>query len=194
MTGGGNLVWVGVLRVTGMGPGQGIAMAEDTKNFAAWMRASDVQSSISRCADIFNCGVLNSGNSAGVVFESAVTLLLINLSDLLQKAKADGNRVSFSDDMEVTEAIPDVTELVRTCRNAACHVSSGEHKIDFGKFTFCVASGYGPSAYVINGHTMGCDFADDIAVYYGKNRVYLRRHLLRSFQQVAPLYQQEGSW
>jgi len=169
-------------------------MAEDTKNFAAWMRASDVQSSIARCADLFNCGVLSSGNSAGVVFESSVTLLLIHLSDLLQKAKADGHRVAFSDDMEVTEAIPDVTELVRTCRNAACHVSSGDHKIDMGKFTFCVASGYGPGAFVIDDQRMGCDYADDIAIYYGKNRVYLRRHLLRSFEQVAQMYRQDGSW
>jgi hypothetical protein len=169
-------------------------MAEDTKNFAVWMRAADIQSSVTRCADIFNSGVFNAGSSAGVVFESAVTLVLVHLNDLLQKAKLDGQRINFADDMEVTESMTDVTDLVRACRNAACHVTSGEHKIDAGKFTFCVTSGYGPQAFVINGHEMGCDYADDIAVYYGKNRVYLKRHLLRSFELVAQIYRHEGSW
>ena len=156
-------------------------MAEDTKNFAAWMRAADIQSSVSRCADLFNCGVFNPSSSAGVLFESAVTLLLVHLNDLLQKAKLDGQRIDFADDMEVTEAMVDVTDLVRACRNAACHVTSGEHKIDSGKFTFCVTSGYGPNA-------------DDIAIYYGRNRIYLKRHLLRSFELVAQIYRNEGSW
>ncbi|MCY1427086.1 hypothetical protein D9M71_429170 [compost metagenome] len=169
-------------------------MAEDTKNFAAWMRAADIQSSVTRCADVFNSGVFNAGSSAGVMFESAVTLVLVHLNDLLQKAKLDGQRINFDDDMEVTESMTDVTDLVRACRNAACHVTSGEHKIDAGKFTFCVASGYGPRAFVINDQEMGCDYADDIAVYYGKNRVYLKRHLLRSFELVAQIYRNEGSW
>ena len=169
-------------------------MAEDTKNFAAWMRAADIQSSVSRCADLFNCGVFNPSSSAGVLFESAVTLLLVHLNDLLQKAKLDGQRIDFADDMEVPEAMVDVTDLVRACRNAACHVTSGEHKIDSGKFTFCVTSGYGPNAFVINGQEMGCDYADDIAIYYGRNRIYLKRHLLRSFELVAQIYRNEGSW
>lgn len=169
-------------------------MAEDTKNFALWMRASDIQSSIARCVKLFNCGVLSPDNSSDVLFESAVTLLLIHLNDLLQKAKSDGKRVSFSDDMQVSDSMTDVTDLVRACRNAACHVTSGEHKVDFGKFTFCVASGYTPTAYVINDQTMGCDFVDDMAIYYGTNRVYLRRHILRSFELVAEIYRTEGAW
>lgn len=177
-----------------MEPDQGAKMAEDTKNFSAWMRASDIQSSVSRCADLFNSGVFNSNSSAGVLFESAVTLLLIHLNDLLQKAKTDGKRISFVDDIEITETISDVTDLVRACRYAACHVPSGEHKIESGKFTFCVASGYGPTGFVINGKEMGSDYADDIAVYYGKHRLYLKRHLLRSFELVAQIYRTDGHW
>ncbi|QXE08532.1 hypothetical protein GTQ41_17065 [Pseudomonas sp. AN-B15] len=177
-----------------MGPDQGTDMAEDTKNFSAWMRAADIQASVSRCADLFNCGVFNSNNTAGPLFESAVTLLLVHLNDLLQKAKQDGKRIDFSDDMEATDVVADITDLVRTCRNAACHVTSGEHKIDSNKFTFCVTSGYGPGAFVINGQEMGCDHEDDMAIYYGKNRIYLRRHLLRSFELVAQMYRSDGRW
>jgi hypothetical protein len=169
-------------------------MAEETRNFAAWMRAADIQSSVSRCADLFNSGIFSSGSSAGVLFEASVTLLLVHLNDLLQKAKLDGNRIDFTDDMETSESIADITDLVRACRNAACHVTSGEHKIDSGKFTFCVTSGYGPSAFLIEGQEMGCDHADDIAIYYGKNRVYVKRHLFRSFELVAQMYRSNGTW
>lgn len=169
-------------------------MAGDTKNFSAWMRASDIQSSISRCGEIFSSGIFNSGNSSGVLFESSVTLLLIHLSDLLQKANIDKKRIDFSDDVDLTDAITDVTDVVRAARNAACHVTSGEHKIESGKFTFCVASGYGPQAYSINGMEMGCNYADDIAIYYGSTRVYVRRHLLRSFEMVSQLYKEDGRW
>lgn len=169
-------------------------MTGDTKNFAAWMRASDIQSSISRCADIFNSGILNSGNSAGVLFESSITLLLIHLNDLLQKANIDKKRIDFTDDVDLTDSVSDVTDVIRVARNAACHVTSGEHKLDSGKFTFCVASGFGPRAYVINGVEMGCGYADDIAIYYGATRVYVGRHLLRSFEMVAKLYQEGGRW
>lgn len=169
-------------------------MAVDTINFSAWMRAADIQSSISRCADLFNSGIFTSGSTAGVVFEASVTLLLVHLSDLLQKAKIDGKRVSFVDDVTVSDAIADVTDVVRACRNAACHVTSGQHQIDAGKFTFCVVAGYSPTAFSINGVDRGCAYHDDLAIYYGSTRVYLRRHLLRSFEEVATLYKEETQW
>ncbi|MDU8501039.1 hypothetical protein RYB01_17880 [Pseudomonas syringae] len=170
-------------------------MVAETQNFSAWMRAADIQASISRCREIFNSGVFNDGNKAGVLFESAVTHLLIHLNDLLQKANIDKRRISFVEDVEVTDSVTDVTDLVRACRNAACHVTSGEHKIDAGKFTFCVAAGVGPKHFVINGKEMGCEYSDDIAIYYGVNRLYIRRHLLRSFEAVLVMYDNpESRW
>lgn len=163
-------------------------MAGDTSNMTTWMRSADIRSSISRCQEIFNSGIISQQNSSGTLFESAITLLLINLSDLLAKASQDGHRVSFSDDVRETEKIKDVTDLVRTCRNAACHIGSGEHKIDFGKFTFCVIGGYAPGAFHINGIERGSDYHDDIAIYYGDNRLYVRRHLLKSFELVAAIF------
>ncbi|WP_122259700.1 hypothetical protein [Pseudomonas syringae] len=169
-------------------------MVGETKNFSAWMRAGDIQSSIMRCNDLFNTGIFNSNNSTGVIFEAAVTLVVLNLHDLLQKAHKDGKRVDFVDDVEITKNISDVTDLISACRNAACHISSGSHNIESCKFTFCVATGYGPGSYSINGKDMGCDYADDIAIYYGEKRVYVRRHLHRSLGIVASLYSEDGSW
>lgn len=163
-------------------------MAGDSSNMTTWMRGSDIRSSISRCQEIFNSGIISQQGSAGVLFESAITLLLINLNDLLAKASQDGRRVDFFDDVRQTEKINDVTDLVRACRNAACHIGSGEHKVEFGKFTFCVIGGYAPGAFHINGIDRGCEYHDDIAIYYGDNRLYVRRHLLKSFEMVVPAF------
>lgn len=119
--------------------------------------------------------------------------LLINLNDLLGKSNKDGKRVTIDDQVLQTEKIKDVTDLIRECRNAACHIGSGEHLFEgVGKFTFNVVSGYAPSAFDLAGIRFCCDFADDIAVYYGEKRVYVRRHLLTALEAVAQNYPPEN--
>lgn len=149
-------------------------------------RNGDISSSISKCIKLFDSGIISPEHMNSPLFEAAVIQLLINMSDLLAKARVDGKRVNFTDDV-VGEL--DVTELVRRCRNAACHISTGEHMIeDLGKFTFNVVAGKMPQAMEMNGVCYGSDYEDDIAVYYGDKRVYLRRHLLRALDSVIKIY------
>ena len=163
-------------------------MAEEL-NFAAWLRSGDIQTSIRKCQEIFNSGIFSSSGISNPLFEPAVVTLLINLNDLLGKSNKDEMRVAFDEHVERTEKIKDVTDLVRECRNAACHIGSGEHLFEgLGKFTFNVVSGLSPNAFNLNGVKLGCDFADDIAIYYGEKRVYLRRHLLIALEAVTRNY------
>lgn len=163
-------------------------MAEEL-NFAAWLRSGDIQTSIRKCQEIFNSGIFSSSGISNPLFEPAVVTLLINLNDLLGKSNKDEMRVAFDEYVERTEKIKDVTDLVRECRNAACHIGSGEHLFEgLGKFTFNVVSGLSPNAFNLNGVKLGCDFADDIAIYYGEKRVYLRRHLLIALEAVTRNY------
>ncbi|MGF7240683.1 putative Fe-S cluster-containing radical SAM superfamily protein [Pseudomonas oryzihabitans] len=164
-------------------------MGEDEVSFSAWIRTSDIQTSIRKCEELFNCGIFSPGNVSGPLFEPAIVSLLIRLSDLLRKSDADGMRISASDHMECTEKIRDVTDLVRECRNAACHVGSGEHLFEsVGKFTFNVVSGYSPKSFMLGDIELGCDFHDDMAIFYGAKRIYLRRHLLSAFEAVRKNY------
>jgi hypothetical protein len=164
-------------------------MANQEKNFTAWIRKEDIQSSILKCERIFNSGIISSDGAADPLFEPAVVTLLINLNDLLGKSNKDGNRITISDQVQPNEKIKDVTDLIRECRNAACHIGSGEHVLEgFNKFTFNVIAGLAPSAFEINGIDFGCDFANDIAVYYGDKRVYMRRHLLAALEAVTANY------
>lgn len=164
-------------------------MAIEAKSYADLLRASDIQSSIKKCYKMLTCGVFRTENVSSGMFEAAVVLLLINLSDLLGKAHKDGRRVDFTDHVEVTEKIKDVTDLIRECRNAACHTGSGEHKFDdVGKFTFVLVLGEDPRAMNIHGNVLGCDFKDDAAIFYGSKRVYLRRHLHNALVEVTKIY------
>lgn len=163
-------------------------MAEE-QNFSAWLRSSDIQASIGKCQALFNSGIFSSEQISTPLFESAVTFMLINLNDLVAKANKDGMRIVSTDHIEVADKIKDLTDLIRECRNAASHVGSGENMFEgVGKFTFNVASGFCPRAFNLYGIVLGCDFADDIAIYYGDKRIYLRRHLLFAFETIVGLY------
>lgn len=164
-------------------------MAVEDQSFSAWLRSGDIQTSIRKCQDLFNSGVFSSAGISNPLFEPAVVTLLINLNDLLGKSNKDEMRIAFTEHVELTDKIKDVTDLIRECRNAACHIGSGEHLFEgVGKFTFNVISGLSPNAFHMDGISLGCDFADDIAVYYGEKRVYLRRHLLIALESVSKNY------
>jgi hypothetical protein len=164
-------------------------MAGEDQNFSAWLRNSDIRTSIQKCEKLFNSGIFSYDGTESPLFEPAVVTLLINLNDLLGKSRKDGMPITFTDHVQITEKIKDVSDLVRECRNAACHIGSGEHLYEgLGKFTFNVISGLMPSAFDLNGVKLGSDFADDIAVYYGEKRVYLRRHLLAALEAVVRNY------
>lgn len=164
-------------------------MALEDQKISAWLRSSDIRTSIQKCEKLFNSGIFSYEGIESPLFEPAVVTLLINLNDLLGKSKKDGVPITFTDHVQITDKIKDVSDLVRECRNAACHIGSGEHLYEgIGKFTFNVICGLIPSACDLNGVKLGSDFADDIAVYYGEKRIYLRRHLLTAFEAVVRNY------
>lgn len=159
----------------------------DASKKMEWFRSQDIGRSIKKCREIFNSQVFSAGMAGSPFFEASLTLLLINLSDLLQKANIDGRRIGFAEDVDIGEG-KDVTDLIASARNSACHISSNSHKIDAGRFTLIVVAGFKPNAYRINGVSYGSDYEDDVAIYYGKSRLYIGRHLLRALIEVSHVY------
>lgn len=132
---------------------------------------------------VLRSGVLDQQRSP--LFEAAITSLLINLNDLLQKAKDVGSRVAFQDDVDVPgNPTADVTDLINKARNAACHLPSALQSVGWGRIRMNVYIGYCPRALVTPTETYGCDYADDVAVQYGPLRVYIGRHILRALIEV----------
>jgi hypothetical protein len=119
--------------------------------------------------------------------EACVLMLLVNLNDLLQAAKSAGHPLTFSEHIEPDAEVSDISELITRCRNAACHVW-GRSGQSFHAFRFYRVVGYCARANVFDGKTLGCEFHDDIAIYYGKCRMYLKRHAARALEVLGEIF------
>ena len=145
----------------------------------SWFQKAEIDQAIATCEELLASRVLN-GHYPMSVKEGVMCLLLVNLNDLLQKLNSAGARVGFADNINPACQARDVTELISHARNAACHLASGLHIHETNYMRFLMYFGYSPNAFVMNDLRLGCDFADDIAVCYGANQVYVRRHVVRA--------------
>ena len=139
---------------------------------------------IQRCINLFNSHVLAEHQ---IFSQSAFIEILIRLNYVLQKLSRKGNRIVWTDDVKTGENITDITDLVNNLRNAACHIDSQENYIGNTniKFVFNVFSGRCPNAVSIaEGVSLGNEYDDDIAFYYGDKRIYLVRHIKRLIEEL----------
>ena len=147
----------------------------------SWFTKNELRTSFLRIEEIRKSGILSDAGLTNPLFKSAVIELLIYINDLMQKADAHGQRITVTDHLPDNVALRDVTELIAKCRDAACHVSAGLEFFERNKFSFALAVGKVPDAVVIDGKAMGCDFDDDVAIFFGAYRLYLRRNLLDGY-------------
>jgi hypothetical protein len=126
------------------------------------------------------------------VYEACVVMLLVNLHDLLQTARAVGRPLVFADYIDPKEDVANITELVAKCRNAACHVWTKQVPAQPGApsaiYQFYRVAGYCPRATQFVDKVLGCDYHDDVAIYYGRYRLYLKRHVLRAVEELTVLF------
>lgn len=140
----------------------------------------DLLSEVERCTKLFNSGVFINHQ---IFTQSALVELLIRLNHVLKFLNAQGIRVDWKEDVEQGK---DITDLINDLRNGACHQNSPLNSIQdtSNKFTFNVAAGYSPTAFVIGDLSLGCDYSDDIAFFYGNHRIYLIRHIKRLLEHI----------
>src|SRR5690606_34237723 len=120
------------------------------------MRNVDLFQSKQQFEKLVNTGILSPEGSRSPWFEPVITKLLILLSDLLKAADKIGKRCTLNEDIlcideRMASEINDVTDLIIRCRNACCHISSGNQIFETNKFQFCVIHGKAPTAMMING-------------------------------------------
>ena len=133
-----------------------------------------IESDINRVTTLMNSGIFNA-SVLRTFQESVFTEIMIKLNDLLQKLDKLKNRIDFKDDVI---GDMDITDLISKIRNAVCHMDSGEHILENNKFTFNIAYGKG-NILSINGVNITSDYDDDICFFFGENKIYLKRHILR---------------
>jgi hypothetical protein len=119
--------------------------------------------------------------------QSVLIEILVNLKDLLKKAEILGNRISFTDDV-VPDTNPrmkinDVTDLISSFRDAACHNDSYRRAVGQGIISFSEMRGKG-ILFNISGKEIGCAYDDDIAIIMGDKVLYYKRHIERAFLEA----------
>lgn len=137
-----------------------------------------------RCAELFNSQVFTNHQ---IFTQSAFIEILVRLNYILQELSKKNNRVVWTDDVQTDQNIKDVTDLVNNLRNAACHSDSQKNYINNSsiKFVFNTFTGKCPGAVKIGEHiSLGNEYRDDIAFYYGDKRIYLVRHIKRLLEEL----------
>ena len=152
----------------------------------------DIQSDIRRAEDLLQSGIFDPSNAQSALFRAAFVDLLIALRDLMYKTEKYSRRITFTDDVSLTDRVKDVTGLIKFVRDALCHPEIENHYFDGTdvKATFNVIFGAGsilrtPAFEQSSPHT------DDICFFFGSQRVFLNRHIRRALaeakQQLLPL-------
>lgn len=139
-----------------------------------------------RCVKLFNSQVFI---KQSIFTQSAFIEIMIRLNYVLQALNKNGRRITWKDDINSNDKIKDITDLVNNMRNAACHQDSPINYFDGNniKFVFNIFKGKSPNAIQINDTNIGCEYEDDIAFYYGAQKIYLFRHIKKLLEKLPSI-------
>lgn len=134
---------------------------------------------------ILNSNVfLREPNPDWILEKAAFILLMIDLRDLVWKSEHfAGKRIAFKDDIISFRKVTDVTDLITYVRDAAVHNTSGNSRVEQGKFSFIVGIGKG-NFVQIGELSFSGDYEDDICFLFGPAKIYLKRHIVRAFNEA----------
>ncbi|MGA7194475.1 MAG: hypothetical protein WBW94_12670 [Anaerolineales bacterium] len=146
---------------------------------------SDVKSAIHRIDELLSCGIFHQQNSQNVLFRAAFIELLIALRDLMYKSEKFSSRIAFDDNVKKTDKIKNVSDLIKYVRDALCHPDSENHYIEAGniKATFNVAFGKA-NLLKMGDFEQSSQYQDDICFFFGSQGIYLKRHIVRAFEEA----------
>jgi len=89
--------------------------------------------------------------------------------------------------VQTDQNIKDITDLVNNLRNATCHSDSLRNYISNSsiKFVFNTFVGKCSNAVQIGQNiSLGNEYQDDVAFYYGDKRIYLVRHIKKLLEKL----------
>jgi len=156
---------------------------------------SEIMTDINKINTILNTDIFDSENIGHPLMESAFIDLIIKLRDLLYKSEKLGKRINFKEDVTILkdssgkEVVKDITDAIKYVRDATCHIDSPNHILDKNiVFTFNIAYGKTNLAK-INEILLTSDYNDDICFFYGEQKLYLKRHIIRAYEEAKNFLQ-----
>lgn len=123
-------------------------------------------------------GLLRSGFEEfdnSLVRQAVFTQIVVCLKDVAQYLRGKNSRVAFLNDIPQG----DITDLIGHLRNAAVHNTSPLRENHDAIVSFVILE-HGPGAeLVVHGERFINPFPGDLQFFYGRNGIYLHRHLNR---------------
>jgi len=146
---------------------------------------SDIESSFRRIDELLMCGIFEPNNSGSPLVRSAITELLILVRDLMAKAKIFAEPVEFSDDVNVTDRVKNVSDAIKFVRDAICHVDSENRNHEECNARLSCNIVYGRCNMLKIGDVeIKSEYEDDICFFFGNQKLYLRRHIIRAYEEA----------
>lgn len=129
-----------------------------------------------------------------VLFWSVITEILIILRDLCWFADKMNARLGWKDDLIPDSSCPDVTALITLFRDGLCHSHTYHRFVNRDLKMVGVRNiVHGTNASIkISGTDLQCEYNDDFALFIGKERLYLKRHIVRAFRELLGIFEREG--
>ena len=149
---------------------------------------SEVDDDIRRIDALLASGIFDDRNAASPLVRSAFIEVLICLRDLIYKAQKYARRIDFLDDVTVRDDVKDVTSLIKFVRDAMCHFDSDNHYLEPGNIKASFNVQYGRGCVVkIGEFEQSNPYDDDVCFFFGSQRIFLRRHIVRAFAESKEL-------
>ncbi len=169
---------------------------DEQKNKLDFETRNDIEYSMKRLVQIFDSEILESINQ-DIYNKSVFIEVLILLRNLLSKLKNHfTEKIDFDDDVIKTKNIKNVTDLIVTFRNAACHSDNKDRILKSGTFAFNVL--YGKSVGISHTDEKGVKtnvvnkYSDDIGFNMGEHILYLDRHIYKTYHCLFVIFEKHG--
>jgi len=148
----------------------------------------DCAINIRRIHELLDSGIFEQAQSGHLLRQSAFIELMICLRDLLHKTETYARRITFTDDVITNKYVKDVTDAVTAVRDACCHIDSFKREFDDHGNRGSFMTAYGKCNLMkINDLELKSKYDDDTAVFYGTNRLYFKRQIIRAFEEAQEL-------
>jgi len=150
-----------------------------------FLTKSDIEISYSRIEKLLSCGIFSPENSDNPLVQSALAELLIRVRDLIAKSGKYSASVDFSEDINETDNISNVAQVIKFIRDAICHIDSDNHNNEEcgARMSYNIVYGKG-NLMKINDVEIKSDYEDDVCFFFGAQKLYLNRHIIRAYQEA----------
>lgn len=158
----------------------------------------DIKVNIYKIESIVNLPLMKSNPPSSEGFEDKIIVLLPYLSDLLAKMCSEectkkkcvcGNRVNFTDDIEIDENIYDARSLITHFKNCLCsHPHTGRAVDEYDNRITGYLNGKVESYSGIDDLMIENPYSDDLMIHIGLQRLYYNRHIIRAYKEAKSYF------